>query len=358
MKKRFKENWKPLIFIVIVLALTAISAYPQRRFVGKVTEVTDGKTCVIQMPAGKLIAVLQYIEIPEPEQPMSTTVREHLEKLVLDKTVEFLPRNVLNDRTAGQLWIKGVDVSQQMLRDGAAWYSVAERSSQNGAESALYENNENQAKAEKRGVWSVADLKPAWEYRAEQEALREKQEREAFEKMKMASAVRTLKNTTAQRKAVAQTQMWADVGDGGQFDQPYSVGGLRIGYDPLKNVGFIFTPSIYLDFPKADFLQKVESRVYYGYRGNKANVEDSVYVIGFLTKSKSYKFLKSNGLTIMADSQKIVLKLGRRFSQREPSGDWELMFYKITRAQLQKIAGAQKISVQLGSYSGIAKALR
>src|SRR5690349_1615860 len=127
MKESIKENWKPVVFIVVVLVLTAISAYPQRKFTGRVVEVTDGKTCVIQLPAGRLTAVLQYIEIPEPEQPMYSEVKAHLEKLVLDKTVEFLPRGVMKDRTIGQLMVKSVDVSQQMLRDGAAWYSVAER---------------------------------------------------------------------------------------------------------------------------------------------------------------------------------------------------------------------------------------
>src|SRR5690606_17613651 len=117
-----KESLVGAIFIVIVLILTAISAYPQRKFGGRVVEVIDGKTCVIELAAGRVTAVLQYIEVPEQEQPLYQEVKDHLQKLVLEKQVEFLPRIVMKDRTVGQLLVKGVDISQQMLRDGAAWY--------------------------------------------------------------------------------------------------------------------------------------------------------------------------------------------------------------------------------------------
>ena len=167
MKESFKENIKPFIFIVIVLFLTAISAYPQRKFAGRVVEVVDGKTCVVELPSGKLTVVLQYIEVPDPEQPLHDTVKAHLTNLVLDKKIELMPLGVIKNRTIGRLYVKGVDVSQQMLRDGAAWYSVAERSGQDEDESLVYQDNENQARSEKRGVWGVADLKPVWEYRAE-----------------------------------------------------------------------------------------------------------------------------------------------------------------------------------------------
>jgi endonuclease YncB( thermonuclease family) len=353
MKQSLKENWKPLIFIGIVLVLTAISAYPQRKFVGRVTQVTDGKTCVIELPAGRLTAVLQFIEIPEPEQPLYDTVKAHLAALVLDKTVEFLPRGVMSDRTVGQLFVKNVDVSQQMLRDGAAWYAIEEKDSQAATESAVYADNESRARSEKRGVWSVENLKPAWEYRAEQAALRERQQREAYEKMRLAAITRG-QNQIAVRRQTASTQveMWADVGGNSQYDQPYSVGGLRTGYDPEKDIGFIYTPGIFLDFPGGGFLRKTESRIFYAYKGSKANVEDNVYVIGFLTSSKDYKFLKSNNLTIIADAQKINLGRARRFFRKDPGLVYELMVYKVTRAQLLKIAAAEKIAVQLGSYSG------
>lgn len=347
------KNLKPIIFIVIVLLLTAISAYPQRKFGGKVVEVIDGKTCVIQLAGGKLTAVLQYIEIPEPDQPLYDTVKEHLQNIILDKSVEFLPRIVMKDRTVGQLLVKGVDVSQQMMRDGAAWYSIPEKSGQDAAESEIYQDNERQAKSEKRGIWGVENLKPSWEYRAEKEALRRQQEKEAIAKMALVRQTRSQSTRQSQRQQVApQVEMWADVGGATSFDQPLGIGGLRAGYDSALKIGHISTPSVQLDFPAGNFLRKVESRIFYLYKGDKTNIEDSVYLIGFLTASKEYRFLKSNNLTITADGQKVVLGKARRFYQKGISSVQELLLYKITRAQLMKVAKAEKISIQLGSYSG------
>lgn len=352
MKENFKENLKPIIFIAIVLVLTAVSVYPQRAFGGKVVEVLDGKTCVIEMANGRVTAVLQYIEIPEPDQPLHTTVKEHLQKLILDKTVEFQPGGVKWDKTFGKLFVKGVDISQQMLRDGAAWYSVPEKNGQSEAESLRYQENETQAKAEKRGVWSVENLKPAWEYRAEKEVLRRQQEQETLAKLRLVREEK--KKKIAQRQqTVPKVEMWADVGGADAFDQPLGYGGLRAGYDPTLRIGHVSTPSIYLDFPNSGFLQKVDSRLFYLYKGDKTRIEDSVYVIGFITTAKEYRFTKANNLTITADSQKFALGKARRYFQKDASSARELLLYKITRAQLMKIAQAEKISVQIGNDKGV-----
>jgi endonuclease YncB( thermonuclease family) len=354
MKENLRENLKPLVFIVIVLVLTAISVYPQRKFSGRVVEIVDGKTCVIQLGSGKIMVVLQYIEIPEPEQPLHQTVREHLEKLVLDKTVEFLPRGVMKDRTVGQLLVKNVDVGQQMLRDGAAWYAIPEKSGQDETESLRYLDNETQAKAEKRGVWSIENLQPAWEFRAEQLALQRRKERESFEKMRLSGDVRNQQRSpqVQRRQVVPQVEMWADVGGANEFDQPLGLGGLRAGYDSGLRIGHISTPSIFLDFPNAGFLGKVDSRLFYLYKGDKTNVEDSVYILGFITTSKEYRFVKSGNVIITADSQKIALSKWRRYPRQGNSSVSELLLYKITRAQIMKIARAENISVQIGTYKG------
>jgi len=348
------KNLKPIIFIVIVLILTAITSYPQRKFNGRVIEVLDGKTCVIQLPGGRLTAVLQYVEVPEPEQPLAGKIKEHLSALIFDKQVEFMPRIVMKDRTVGRLVVKGVDISQQMLRDGAAWYSIAEKDGQTEDESLLYMDNEKQAKTEKLGVWGIDNLQPAWEYRAEQAELKRRKEREAYEKVKLAAAEsRNQTKTTVQKLKVApQMEMWADVGGANRFDQPLGVGDLRAGYDAAMKVGHISTPSIYLTFPSTDFLQKVDCRLFYIYKGDKTRIEDSAYILGFITNTKEYKFTKANNLTITADGQAFALGKARRFYRQDLNSVKELLLYKVTRAQLMKIAKAQKIGVQIGPYKG------
>lgn len=357
MKEEFMKNLKPIIFIVIVLILTAISAYPQRKFSGRVIEVIDGKTFVIQLQSGKVTAVLQYIEIPEPEQPLYQTVKEHLQNLIFDKTVEFKPRFVTKEKTVvGQLLVKGVDVSQQMLRDGAAWYSIAEKNGQDSDQSVIYQDNEAQAKTEKRGVWSIENLKPAWEFRAEKEELRKQQEKLAQQNYATTSFVDEMQRKQkkqVQRQVAPQTEMWADVSGAGEgLAQTSSVGGLYSAYNASVRVGYICTSSILLDVSGNDFLRKIESRVFYVYRGDQTRINDSVYALAFMSTSKEYKFLKSNGLTIIADKQKITLPLGKRFYRENYQSVQELLVYKISRSQLTKIANAKNISVKIGRFSG------
>ena len=105
--KELLKKLKPVIFILIVLILTVVTAYPQRVFGGTVVEVINGKTVVIELSSGsKLTAVLQFIEIPEAEQPLHQTVKEHLEKLLLGKTVQFQPRRILKSESVGQLTVE------------------------------------------------------------------------------------------------------------------------------------------------------------------------------------------------------------------------------------------------------------
>jgi micrococcal nuclease len=156
-----------LIFLIIFTLIFSVSASAQRKFSGTVVDVVDGKTVVLEMQAGSRITVeLQYIEVPEPEQQLHQTVKEHLRQMVYGKHVEFLPRGIAENKTVGQISIGGVDVSQQMLRDGAAWHISPEKTGQDETQRELYQTNEALAKAEKRGVWSIENLQPAWEFRA------------------------------------------------------------------------------------------------------------------------------------------------------------------------------------------------
>jgi hypothetical protein len=66
----------------------------------------------------------------------------------------------------GRLFIGDVEINKQMLRDGAAWFNDPESDGW-GRE---YQEIETLAKNEKRGVWGVEGLKPAWEFRAQEYA--------------------------------------------------------------------------------------------------------------------------------------------------------------------------------------------
>ena len=228
------KNLRPLLFILLVLLLS-VSSFSQRKFGGRVIEVLDGKTVVIEMESGKLTAVLQYIEIPEREQPLYRTVRDHLEKLVLGKTVEFNPHGITAEKTFGQLYVGAMDIAQQMLRDGAAWHISSEASGQDPQDSIVYRQNQEQARGEKRGVWGVENMKPAWQFRAEKIENAKRQQQNALSATSITGATWT--NAASAKPAVNRKPgMWPDTNPSLK-----NIGALLNGYNAKTKTGYLGT---------------------------------------------------------------------------------------------------------------------
>ena len=63
------------LLITFLLVFSAQTAFSQMKLNGKVVEVLDGKTVVIEVSVTKnrLTGELDYIEVPEPEQQLSQT---------------------------------------------------------------------------------------------------------------------------------------------------------------------------------------------------------------------------------------------------------------------------------------------
>lgn len=346
--------------LMILTLICCQNAFSQQIFNGKVVEVTDGKTIVIQLPTKtKITAELGYIEIPEPEQQLHQTVKEHLRNLLLGKDVEFIAQVIMQTRLIGKVYIGEVDYSQQMLRDGAAWYATSQKDRQNAREREDYQIVEAQAKLEKRGVWGIENLKPAWEFRAAKERATRNldnvnQQAENLENVstKVANGTKTrFYSVEDQQKLNASMQMWADV----HTKPVFGTVGLFSNYIPEINLGYTYTVSSFLEMTDRKDKQRVQCRVIYAYPGEQPNGVGSSYVLGFLSEAKMRKFQQTNNLTILADKQKLDLGKALGFWRPSETGFTELLLYKITSKDLNKIAKAKNLQVSLGGYSGLAK---
>lgn len=346
------------IFLLILLALTLTqNVFSQRKLGGKAVEVIDGKTFVIETPdRGRITIVLQFIEIPDPEQPLYQTVKEHLEKLVLDKTIEFLPKGLTRQTTIAQAFLNNTDISLQMLRDGAAWYSLPEMKSQDAQEREIYLLTEGQAKIEKRGVWSIENLKPAWEFRAEKEEIKKQQERAKIDEVKPQTEQVAQTNQITRRPTQTRQggyglglDMWSNVNNSASSKQSPINGGLLTGTSPNYGISYVMTSGNFVNLTSGTTRQKMESRSIYLYKTTETN---SVYIIGFLSQSEKYSFADSNSLTITADGKKFSLGKAYRFYREIPSAVQELLLYQIDAAALSKIAQAKNLQMTLGKFSG------
>lgn len=350
------KNLKILLLILFVLASTQ-TAFSQLKYGGRAVEVIDGKTIVIETPSrNRVTIVLQFIEIPEAEQPLYQTVKEHLQAMVLDKNVEYVPRGLTRMKAIGQVYLNKVDLSQQLLRDGAAWYSLPEKDSQEAGEREFYQLNEGQAKLEKRGVWSIETLKPAWEFRAEKEEIRKQKERAKLEEQaaqnKPTETAQTVRKPTQQRQTGTGfgLDMWSNVNNSESANKTTVNGGLLTGSVPEYGLSYVMTSGNFFELKNGNEKRKAETRSVFVYPMEQKRGE-SGYTIGFLIESEKYTFTDSNSLVITADGEKIQSGKAYRLYRPLPFSVQELLLYQVNAANLTKISNAQNVKITIGKFS-------
>ena len=363
--KKFK-----FLFVLCATVIFVSSISAQRRFAGQVVEIVDGKTAVVQLNnGGKLTIILQFIEVPEPEQQLSETVKTHLERLLLGKTVEINPRGFSTVKTFGQIFLNGTDISRQLLRDGAAWYAISEENAQTGTERANYLDNEAQAKAEKRGVWSIEDLKPAWEFRAEKEEAKKAAERR--ERDRIQAEIDAKAEAKKQPKPIKQpskpmlSDKFSSTWEAADISSPIfsenaqfgalgvpNADGLLINRNEELGSKLIMTTTQILDVKSGKSLRKLESG--FGYLSVREASGSLREGFGMALKSESEKetFKVSNVLIFIADGKKInvgkAVQLGRQSDEKFE----EMLIYTVDREAVAKISTAENLKIQVGNYSG------
>ena len=351
-----------VIFIVLVFAL---SAFSQQRLSGKVLEVIDGKTAVVEVlsTGGKLSVVLQYVEIPESEQPLHVMVKDHLEKLILGKSVLLTAKGVVDTRTVSQLFVGGVDITQQMLRDGAAWYSPTGMEDKSNKDNETYLSNQAQARAEKRGVWGVEGLKPAWEFRAAKAEREHAQEMAKLEEIKKQNEYQKVskKKLPPPPAFFSNFEMWKGGRTAGMWDeiqlymadQQYNENGLFVYKVPTYNIAFIITKDATVNVADGNSRPKIVCGVaYVTGKGIDAKEEKEFFGMGCRSESDKQSFKESNQLTFTNDGKKLnfgkAIHLGTQSDKRFN----EMMVYFLDRNAVTKIAAANKVGIKIGNYSG------
>ena len=152
------------IFTALSILLFAATGSAQMNSLnGEVVDVIDGHTFILDTSRVRYTVQLQFIDPPESTQPLFDTVKQHLTSMIKNKSVYVRVRGMNGNVYSGKVSLNGVDISMQLLRDGAAWYSLPESQSQEASERIQYLEMEKQARSDKRGVWGIPDIRPAWE---------------------------------------------------------------------------------------------------------------------------------------------------------------------------------------------------
>jgi endonuclease YncB( thermonuclease family) len=155
-----------VVFVAIVFCapVFAVGATLQAR----VVEVLSGNTLVVSNISRALRIKLKGIAPPEAGQPFSDTARDHLRTLVFDKAVSVEYTHLGDGYLEAKIFLNGLDVASQMIRDGVAWYDHAGDYQLSESDRDLYLRCEQVARSEKRGLWQDATPVAPWEFRRKQ----------------------------------------------------------------------------------------------------------------------------------------------------------------------------------------------
>ncbi|MEM7827861.1 MAG: thermonuclease family protein [Candidatus Aenigmatarchaeota archaeon] len=138
---------------------------------GKVLQVKDGDTVVIAPAEGGAFFTcrLYGIDAPEiahgnkPAQPYGVEAMRFLKRLVLGQMVEVdLTGSRTYNREVCIIRKDGLNINLEMVKSGYAWAYKRYLRSPYASE---FLNAEDEARANRRGLWEQVNPLPPWEYR-------------------------------------------------------------------------------------------------------------------------------------------------------------------------------------------------
>lgn len=146
-------------------ALLIFAGLAHADLVGQVVGIMDGDTIDVLVDRQPVRVRLAQIDAPEKRQAFGTRSRQALAELVFRQSVTVTDAGRDRyGRIIGTVYVRGMDVNAEMVREGMAWVYR-----QYARDHALYEL-ERQAKASKRGLWADPEPVAPWEYRRSKHA--------------------------------------------------------------------------------------------------------------------------------------------------------------------------------------------
>ena len=308
--------------MLAAILLLSFQSFGQLSSGGEVVDIIDGRTIVVAAANGKVKIELQFIEVPQPGQELCDTVKSHLRTLLVGRIVEYKPKMIFADVVMGRVLLKNVDVSQQMLRDGAAWHVPREVSGQEKGEFDAYTSMEAAAKAEKRGVWSVSNLRP----------------------MREIAASRPISNPPDPIGPKKAPGFWGDVNP----SLP-NVGALMNGYNAESKTGYLSTALMRAEeSPENAREQTTAVDISYYYRETGAKGRQGIFFIHVLSISKRPRFHKDNSLAIIVNGKPSIFGKPKRTQSKNGDDIEEKLSYAVKRSTIESMVHGGEVYLKLG----------
>jgi endonuclease YncB( thermonuclease family) len=360
-----------VVFIFVVFSLQ--TAFSQGLINGTVVDVIDGRTLVVLNAVGKNINVrLRYLEIPEPEQPLSDVVKNHLKDLALGKKIYATKIQIFSNYTLGVVMINEravkTDLSQQMIRDGAGWFDVYDASSATDESAGDYKETEMLAKNEKRGVWGIPEMKTPWAYREEKDAGKvtgsststNNRTAKKADDMSLAEMVKNSSNDTNGfgRLAIYDFEYKTAKPVAGTDNSPEMKSVSTAGNNPTNDLnqvyiaqigkGYVSTKAFEFNIKNGKTNQKLA--LSFGYDYSIQNSNKSISGLGLIVVAKLEKlaFLKGKNVAVILDEgKKVSLGVGRYSSKNNVEG---IIFPNLNRDEVLSILESNSVTISIGKF--------
>lgn len=149
-----------LLFITLVSSSAAAAT-----LFGRVIEINDGDVITVFNLNRPVRIRLLAVDAPEENQPFGDVARKHLSDLVYDKSVLVEYWGIAADGSlVGRVTLNNTDIGAQMIRDGVAWFDVSNQGRLSVADREIYQQSEQAARSEKRGLWQADAPVAPWEF--------------------------------------------------------------------------------------------------------------------------------------------------------------------------------------------------
>ncbi|MCV0437448.1 MAG: thermonuclease family protein [Hydrogenophaga sp.] len=139
-----------------------------QNLVGEVVAIADGDTLTV-LDADRVQHKIRLagIDAPERKQPFGQRSRQMLADLVFRKQVEVLTeKKDRYGRTIGKVMHQGRDVNLILVAQGMAWHYKQYAREQSAIDRQLYAQAEDEARAQRRGLWADSHPIPPWSWRS------------------------------------------------------------------------------------------------------------------------------------------------------------------------------------------------
>lgn len=156
---------KPVLLTAIAVLCLISADVKAASLFGKVIDVSNGDVITVFNLNRPVRIKLLGVDAPELDQAFGDVARKHLADLIYDKSVMVEYSGIGADSSlSGRVLLNGADVGAQMIRDGAAWFDPNNQSRLSAADRDVYQQSEQAARSERRGLWEAETPMAPWEF--------------------------------------------------------------------------------------------------------------------------------------------------------------------------------------------------